>query len=183
MTENLPPDQPEPARGDPEAETVRMSSGDPLAGGSTPPAGDQPPRPAPPPAARRFQRSRDDRLIAGVAGGLAATLGIDAALVRVGIVVLSLFGGAGVLLYLAAVLLMPEAPVGTRTPRPAGTHGDRDRTLTIIGVVVLVLVAGPLLLIPAMFAGGDPRAVAMSRCWASCVPGGDRPESRRDAGS
>lgn len=55
----------------------------------------------------RLTRSRDDRLVGGVAGGLGAYLGIDPALVRVGFVLLAVFGGSGVVLYLALWLLLP----------------------------------------------------------------------------
>jgi signal transduction histidine kinase len=49
-----------------------------------------------------FERSgHDDRVIAGVCGGLASTLGVDATLVRLVFALLSLAGGAGILLYFA----------------------------------------------------------------------------------
>ncbi len=48
-----------------------------------------------------FERSGDDRVVAGVCGGLASTLGVDATLVRLVFALLSLAGGAGILLYLA----------------------------------------------------------------------------------
>jgi phage shock protein PspC (stress-responsive transcriptional regulator) len=57
-------------------------------------------------------RSRDDRVIAGVAGGIAAHYGIDPTLVRV-IWALSLFfGGLGAIAYLILYLVLP---VGTPT--------------------------------------------------------------------
>ncbi|MDQ5821815.1 MAG: PspC domain-containing protein, partial [Actinomycetota bacterium] len=49
----------------------------------------------------RLARSADDRLIAGVCGGIAAALGVDANLVRFVFALLALAGGAGILLYLA----------------------------------------------------------------------------------
>jgi signal transduction histidine kinase len=49
----------------------------------------------------RLTRSADDRLIAGVCGGIAAALGVDANLVRFVFALLALAGGAGILLYLA----------------------------------------------------------------------------------
>jgi signal transduction histidine kinase len=52
-------------------------------------------------AALRFEPSDDDRVIAGVCGGLATTLGVDATVVRLVFALLALAGGAGVLLYLA----------------------------------------------------------------------------------
>jgi signal transduction histidine kinase len=48
-----------------------------------------------------FARSETDRAVAGVCGGLAQTLGVDATLVRLVFALLALAGGAGVLLYLA----------------------------------------------------------------------------------
>ena len=48
-----------------------------------------------------FERSGDDRVVAGVCGGLAWSVGVDATLVRLVFALLSLAGGAGILLYLA----------------------------------------------------------------------------------
>ncbi len=59
---------------------------------------------------KRLYRSRTDRQIAGVAGGLAEYLGIDPTLVRLGFIFLTLAGGHGVLLYIILWLVMPEAP-------------------------------------------------------------------------
>jgi len=67
---------------------------------------------APPPApAPRFtlRRSRTDRMLGGVCGGLAASLGADAALLRVLTVALTLItGGAAAIVYVAAWVLAPE---------------------------------------------------------------------------
>src|ERR1051326_2824310 len=65
----------------------------------------QPPAPPPP---RRLSRPRDDRLIAGVCSGLGRYFNVDPVLFRVGAVALIFFGGAGILLYLAAILLIPN---------------------------------------------------------------------------
>ena len=59
---------------------------------------------------KRLQRSRLDRSLAGVCGGIAEYFGWDPTLVRVGWVVLTLMGGSGILLYLVMWLVMPEAP-------------------------------------------------------------------------
>jgi phage shock protein C len=56
-----------------------------------------------------LRRSRTDRMLSGVCGGLAATLGVEASLVRLGLVALTVLGaGSGALLYLAAWALVPE---------------------------------------------------------------------------
>jgi phage shock protein PspC (stress-responsive transcriptional regulator) len=49
----------------------------------------------------QFERSEDDRVLAGVCGGVAATLGVDATLVRLVFALLALAGGAGIVLYIA----------------------------------------------------------------------------------
>ena len=59
------------------------------------------------PQAGQLRRSADDKMLAGVAGGLARYLDADVTLVRVIIAALVLFTGAGVALYVAAWLLIP----------------------------------------------------------------------------
>jgi phage shock protein C len=56
----------------------------------------------------RITRSRTDRMVAGVAAGLAAAFGIDPIFVRIGFVVLSLLNGVGLLLYVALWLIVPN---------------------------------------------------------------------------
>ncbi len=60
------------------------------------------------PAARQLRRSANDRMLAGVAGGIARYLDVDGTLVRVIIAALVLFTGVGAGLYIAAWLLIPE---------------------------------------------------------------------------
>jgi phage shock protein PspC (stress-responsive transcriptional regulator) len=63
---------------------------------------------------RRLERSRTNRVIAGVCGGLGDYLDIDATFVRVAIIVLTLVGGVGILVYIVLLVLMPlpgEAPM------------------------------------------------------------------------
>jgi phage shock protein PspC (stress-responsive transcriptional regulator) len=57
--------------------------------------------------AAQLRRSADDRMLAGVAGGIARYLNLDATLVRIGIAALILLTGAGAALYIAAWLLIP----------------------------------------------------------------------------
>ena len=71
---------------------------------------DVPPAVAPVPVPRfALRRSRTDRMLGGVCGGLAASLGTDAALLRVLTVALTLItGGAAAVVYVAAWMLAPE---------------------------------------------------------------------------
>lgn len=60
------------------------------------------------PQPRSLTRSRDDRVIAGVCGGLAKYLNLDASVVRIGVAVISLFTGVGLIAYVIAALVVPE---------------------------------------------------------------------------
>ncbi|WP_449428752.1 PspC domain-containing protein [Rhodanobacter umsongensis] len=59
---------------------------------------------------KRLYRSRTDRKLAGVCGGIAEYYGWDPTLVRVAWIVLTLLGGSGILIYLIMWLVMPETP-------------------------------------------------------------------------
>lgn len=97
--------------------------------------------------ARTLQRSRDDRIIAGVCGGLAKYLGIDASVVRIVAVVLACFTGVGIVVYLVAAVVMPEedgtslwkqnvrfgqsagsatSPTSAQSPAPTSAPTDAD---------------------------------------------------------
>jgi len=60
------------------------------------------------PARVLLRRSYQDRMLGGVAGGLAQYFDVDTIIVRIAFVVLTLFGGAGIPLYLAGLLLIPD---------------------------------------------------------------------------
>lgn len=57
---------------------------------------------------KRLLRSRNDRIIGGVAGGIAAMFKIDPLLVRIAFVALSVFNGLGLVVYLVLWLLVPN---------------------------------------------------------------------------
>jgi phage shock protein C len=57
---------------------------------------------------KRLYRSRSERMVAGVAGGVAAYLGVDPLFVRLAVVFLTLLNGIGLVLYLAMWLLVPN---------------------------------------------------------------------------
>ncbi|MGY1637981.1 PspC domain-containing protein [Geodermatophilus sp. SYSU D00742] len=75
----------------------------------TPPPVDSPSWSQPP--ARTLRRSGTDRMVGGVSGGLAEYTGIDAVLWRAAFVLVTLAGGAGVLVYLLLWVLMPAGPL------------------------------------------------------------------------
>src|SRR5689334_7140903 len=57
---------------------------------------------------RRLYRSRDERMLFGVAGGMARYVDIDPSIVRIIWALLVLAGGAGLLLYIVAAIVIPE---------------------------------------------------------------------------
>ena len=60
-------------------------------------------------ANKRLVRSQDDRMFAGVAGGVAEYFGLDSTLVRLFFVLTCIFGGGfGFLLYIILWIIMPE---------------------------------------------------------------------------
>ena len=125
------------------------------------PAGDQPTAEQPSaggPPPKRLTRTRDDRVIGGVCGGLGRYFNVDPLLFRIGAVALVFVGGAGLLLYLAALLLVPNE--GEAAPIAPGAQGG-NRGWVIAGVVVALLFAFPFLLAGGfLFAGiGIPFAV------------------------
>lgn len=87
----------------------------------------------------RFARSRDDAVVAGIAGGLGERWGVEPVLVRIALVVLSYTGGLGIFAYLAAwaVSLDPDdhqAPPA-REPR---AQQDVAFGLIVLGVVLVL---------------------------------------------
>ncbi len=108
----------------------------------------------------RLRKSSSDRVMFGVAGGLAEHLDVDSTLVRVAFVVLGFASGIGLIAYIVLALVMPEAVKGTAqsedstegtapaeesTPPPeADARTKRNRNfiggiLVIVGVLFLLL--------------------------------------------
>jgi phage shock protein C len=79
---------------------------------------------------QRLTRSESDRMVAGVCGGLGEHFGIDPTLVRIVFVILAVFGGSGLVLYLALWLIVPRASRPDATPRDVLRDGvDEGRSL------------------------------------------------------
>ena len=85
----------------------------------------------------RIRRSRSDRKVAGVAGGLARHLDIDPVILRVAFVVLTFFGGVGLLLYVALWLLLPED--GSDWAKIKLDRRSRTVALVVVGALALLL--------------------------------------------
>jgi signal transduction histidine kinase len=85
-------------------------------------------------------RSRDNRVLLGVAGGLGERLGVDPILVRIAFAVLTVAGGAGVLLYLLAWWLSVE-PAAATAPLPVRRPTARQNLalgMIVFGILLLL---------------------------------------------
>jgi phage shock protein C len=58
---------------------------------------------------RKLYRSRTQRMLGGVCGGLAEYFNIDATVMRVLFLILAAFGGSGIVLYLVMWIVVPDA--------------------------------------------------------------------------
>lgn len=85
----------------------------------------------------RLRRSTSDRYLAGVAGGLGRHFDVDPTVIRVLIAVLTLFGGAGILLYAAVWIFVPE---DGRDRAPVDVSTDVRRVILVVAAAVSLMV-------------------------------------------
>ena len=179
------------------AQALGMTAAPPPAPPSVDPPGatwPPPPPPSGPPARPALRRSRTEKMVHGVAGGLAEYSGIDVLLWRVGFVALTLAGGTGIILYLLLCLVMPAGPRRSSTDvEPASSdavhrHWTRGHSapplprspvgrLTLAGMLIAV---GVLVLVarltdwdpgPRPFVGVALLVVGLGLVAAAFVPG------------
>jgi phage shock protein C len=128
-----------------------MSTQGPPETGPGPSGTEQPAAPPPPPATppaseggpRVVRRSRSERLVAGVCGGVGRYLGVDPVLLRIAFIILALANGLGVIAYVVAWVAIPEE----RPDQPAGPAAEPRRetgrlvlggSLVVLGLVLLL---------------------------------------------
>ncbi|MBA3524475.1 MAG: PspC domain-containing protein [Geodermatophilaceae bacterium] len=104
------------------------------------------PPPFAPPVRPPLRRSRQTSMVGGVSGGLSEHTGIDVLLFRVGFVVVTLAGGAGLVLYAALWLLLPD-PDGVPGPLRRWADGrtgnrGRDVVLLVAALIATAVVLG-----------------------------------------
>ncbi len=124
---------------------------------SAPPLTSPVPEATAPPSRPPLRRLKSDRVLGGVCSGVARSLGVDPVLVRVIVVILTLFAGGGVLVYLAAWLLIPEEgrddSVGHQL---VGSRNTQTALIVVIAVIVALSIAVP----SGIWMGSGPHFVA-----------------------
>jgi len=93
-----------------------------------------------PPAPRRLLRSRSERVLWGVAGGLAEYLKVDPTWVRLGFVAAAFFGGFGFLAYLVMAVVVPE---DDGSGKPVSGRRPPTWALVLLGIAVIFILPGP----------------------------------------
>ncbi len=108
-----------------------------------------------------LRRSRDDRIIAGIAGGLAARSGRDVTVIRVVLVLLALLSGFGVAAYVIAWFLIPaEGSTETIAARASSDKRGVALALSILPALLLVLIVASALHVGLLTSFGLPLAIS-----------------------
>ena len=100
---------------------------------------------------KRLYRSRKNRMIAGVCGGIAEYFNIDPVIVRLIAVALFFVGGSALLAYVIAMIVIPYEPVelasgagkeaapATAAAPDMAAHGSSDAVPLFLGIVLIIL--------------------------------------------
>ena len=89
------------------------------------------------PGRRALFRSRDDRVLAGVCGGLGRYLAVDPVVIRI-LAVLLVLAGVGLVGYVIAWIVIPDQPADAGSPPPADAE-TRHRVIVVAGAALAVL--------------------------------------------
>lgn len=121
---------------------------------------------------KKLYRSKSDRIIAGVCGGLGEYLDIDPIFIRLAFVLLTIFGGAGILIYIIMFLIVPEeedqAQAKTEGVNPEihsnstlykSHHSDNSRGRAIAAFILIL--TGLLFLSNSFF----PNVFSFNKLW------------------
>ncbi|MGB2869335.1 MAG: PspC domain-containing protein [Bacteroidota bacterium] len=82
---------------------------------------------------RRLYRSNTNRVLGGICGGIGEYLNVDPVVVRVVWIVLTLFGGSGILLYIIGLFVVPKNPEGGAVAPPSRGSG----AVMLIGAIMI----------------------------------------------
>jgi phage shock protein C len=90
---------------------------------------------------RRLYRSKNNKVLAGICGGIGEYLNIDPTIIRIMMIVMTIFGGSGILLYAISFFVIPDssAPQATsQTARPSSLAFGFGIALIAVGALILL---------------------------------------------
>lgn len=127
-----------------------------------PPPVDQPPPSTdqPPPSYRGLYRDPNGP-VAGVATGLANHLTIDPIITQIGFVIATIFGGSGILVYLAAWFLVPQLPTTGAPSQAQSDARSRPGVAAVVAGTILLVVAVGLLIEGLGFGFGEEQFLSL----------------------
>jgi phage shock protein C len=73
---------------------------------------------------KRLYRSKDERMISGVCGGLGKYFNVDPTLIRLLFVIAAAAGGPGLIAYIILAIVVPEEPESSVAPPPSSPETD-----------------------------------------------------------
>ncbi|MFN3134490.1 MAG: PspC domain-containing protein [Candidatus Kryptonium sp.] len=94
---------------------------------------------------KRLYKSRHDKIIDGVCGGIGEYLGIDPVIVRIIFILLFFMGGVGLLLYIAGMLIIPANPEHAKEQPQVEPKRAGKGVLFILGIILIIVGVGLLL--------------------------------------
>jgi phage shock protein PspC (stress-responsive transcriptional regulator) len=115
-------------------------------------------RPPESPQRRQLRRSKENRVVAGVCGGLGRYFDTDPVLFRIAFVALLIPGGVGLLLYIISLIVIPEFRSVEDERRDAESRPmDRSTAATVVGALMILI--GGLILLERFIDWFDPRII------------------------
>ncbi len=88
-------------------------------------------------SSKKLTRSQKNRIIAGVCGGFADYFNLDPTLVRIVWILLSLVNGIGILVYIAALVLMPEESAGHSAEKKETNKKRSESAGMVVGIILI----------------------------------------------
>jgi len=86
---------------------------------------------------KKITRSQDERIIAGVCGGFADYFNVDVTIIRVIWILITIFGGIGILAYIFSIILIPDSQ--KIKIEKVKEDDDSDEKLVIWGIVIIIV--------------------------------------------
>ncbi|MGB9681643.1 MAG: PspC domain-containing protein [bacterium] len=88
---------------------------------------------------KKLYRSRKQRILAGVCGGIAEYFNVDPVIIRLIMILLIFANGLGILFYIIAAIIIPENPEEKEVSRDVGEFPRDTRNPVLLGLILVIL--------------------------------------------